>query len=145
VRPGRLATVGVVLLTLGGCGGEEEGDSEREPRAGEGKPSAARSDRDCIELWNSETLPGTVGQKSPRDYVIEIAADGPVDALVRYQGGECIVVVPFRPGATRGYAFVALKGRAPYNLPGGQIPIHPDADEDDFNARANPDGSLERG
>jgi hypothetical protein len=143
-----------VLLTLAGCGGDGE-SSDSEPKARErpaasepaapreGKAAAAQSDRECLELWNAQVAPGTVGQKSTSDFVAEIASKHPVEALARYvkEKGECLVVVPFAPRAKAAWVFIAINGRAPYHhpsqfrLPRGRVFA--------FNARTNPDGTLE--
>lgn len=147
----RRAMVGAVLVMAAGCGGGGEGSepigAEPEPQAREqpsaapsDKPVAAQSDRDCLELWNSEVEPGTAGQKSSSDFVADIASKHSVKALARYVKGQCLVVVPFEPGARAAWGFVALEGRAPYNHPSqfrlrsGQAFLS--------NARTNPDGTL---
>jgi len=150
----RAAVLVGVLLSLVGCGGDGDGSdagADREPgtqQTGdapaaprEERPPAARSDRECLELWNSDAQPGTAGQKSPSDFVADIADKHRVTALARYAEGECIVVVPFAPGAKAGWAFVATGARAPFNHPSqirlkrGQVFAS--------NARTKPDGTLE--
>jgi hypothetical protein len=152
----RGALVAGVLLTLAACGGDgESSDSDAGPQARERqaanppaapreeKPAAARSDRECLELWNSDVQPGTVSQKSTSDFVAEIAAKHPVDALARYITGkrDCMVVVPFAPGAKAAWVFVAIDGRAPYYHP-SQLRL-PRGRMFAFNTRTNPDGTLE--
>jgi hypothetical protein len=140
-----------VLLTLAGCGGDEENpdpepsarerqDSNARIAPREDRPPAARSDRECLELWNSEVEPGTAGQKSTSDFVADIASKHPVKALARHHKGNCLVVVPFEPGANAAWTFVALEGRAPFNHP-GRIRLPPGRVLAS-NTRTNPDGTL---
>jgi hypothetical protein len=148
----RRAALAGVLIALSGCGGDED-DSGPKPRASESpdrkahtttreqRLTPARSDRECLELWNSEVAPGTVGQKSTSDFVADIASKHTVKALARYVDGNCLVVVPFRPGARAAWGFVALKGRAPYNHP-GQIRLKA-GQAFAANAETRPDGTLE--
>jgi hypothetical protein len=147
----RRALAGAVLVMMAGCGGgdgAEPDGAEPEPQARErtsAEPAqarpAARSDRDCLKLWNSDVQPGTAGQKSPSDFVVDIAAKHPVDALARYWKGNCIVVVPFKPGATAGWVFVAPEGRTPWGHP-SQIRLRRGRIFA-ANARSNRDGTLE--
>jgi hypothetical protein len=141
-----------VLLTLAGCGGDgdpsEPEPNTREPQSedvqserSEDKPAAATSDRECLELWNSEVQPGTVGQKSTSDFVAEIASKHRVPALARYVKGQCLVVVPFKPGAKGAWVFVATDGRAPFHHP-SQVRRKP-GQRFAANARTKPDGTLE--
>jgi hypothetical protein len=132
------------LVGLGGCGGEEANvSSEPQPRAEApvATPTEARSDRECMELWNSTLQFGSAGQKAPADYVTEIAADRPMKVVVQHVGGDCVLFVPFKPGSTRGWGIVATGGRAPYHHP-GQVTVPPRADLA-FNARAKSNGILE--
>jgi hypothetical protein len=146
-----------LLIAVSGCGADEDG-SGAEPQSSGGptaeSPAAdtptgtterqsapARSDRECLELWNSQVAPGTVGQKSPSDFVADIASKHTVKACAQYVDGDCLVVVPFKPGASAAWGFVALNGRAPYNHP-GQIRLKP-GEAFATNAQTRPDGTLE--
>jgi hypothetical protein len=84
---------------------------------------------------------GTAGQKSSSDFVVDIASEHSVRALARYANGECLIVVPFSPGARAAWVFVALDGRPPYNHP-SQVRLRP-GQAFASNARTNPDGTLE--
>ena len=150
----RGALVAGVLLTLAACDGDgESSDSDAGPQARERqsadtpaapreeKPAAARSDRECLELWNLDVQPGTVGQKSTSDFVAEIASKHQVKVLARYVEGQCLIVVPFKPGAKAAWAFVATEGQAPYHHP-SQIRLKP-GQVFASNARTNADGTLE--
>jgi hypothetical protein len=141
-----------VLVTLAGCGGDGESsapDSQARERPAaeesaaphEEQAAAADSDRDCLELWNADVAPGTVGQKSSSDFVVDIASKQRVNALARFADGYCLVVVPFEPDAKAAWAFVAANGRAPYGHP-SQLRL-PRGRVFAFNARTNPDGTLE--
>jgi hypothetical protein len=134
----------VSLVGLAGCGGgEDKVDPGPQPRAQAplATPTEARSNRECMELWNSTLQFGSAGQKAPADYVLEIAADRPAKVVVQYVGGDCVLFVPFKPGSNRGWVIVATGGRAPYHHP-GQATVPPRADLP-FNARAKSNGILE--
>jgi hypothetical protein len=126
----------IVAAALGGCGGEEE-TATTEPV----KP--ARSESACIALWNADARRGTAGQKTPADYLAELAADHRTRVQSVYFEGDCAVIAPVAAGSKRVYMFMARGGRAPFGLPSqSKIPAGRSLN---FNAEATEDGKLEGG
>jgi hypothetical protein len=102
---------------------------------------AARSERECAELWNATALPGTAGQKSPTDFLIEVATQGDPHVLVLFDGGECLIFARLPEGSREAYIFVARDGRAPFGHPSRMDLAK--GKELRTNARATADGRIE--
>ena len=120
-----LAVLAVLAIT--GCGGDEPRErAQTSPTptatttpsptpAASTKP--ARSDAQCLRLWNTLERAGTAGQTSPADTLIELAADGRVRASVIYAEAECLLIAGDPDDETRGYLFVAEGGAGPWSTP----------------------------
>jgi hypothetical protein len=120
-------------LAAAGCGE----DASRPPTATatETAAPAAGSGQECYELWNADARLGTAGQKTPADYLAELA---PTPATVIFENGECLVLAPTRDGSPIAYVWVARGGRAPFGHPSRQR-----VGQLEFNARGRRDGRLE--
>jgi len=136
-----------LVVALAGCAGGDDGTAPgREPTADRratapSQPAPARSDRDCIELWNENETLGTAGQKAPADFLVEVSEDGDGRLFVLFDRGECLVYggVPGNP--REAYLFVARRGRAPFGHP-GRVGI-PKNMSLNYNTRATPEGRIE--
>jgi hypothetical protein len=139
----------VAILIVSGCGDGDEPASQASrptatPTATPTEAPAARTDQACFELWNATQRPGAAGQKSPADFVAELAAkrETPVRVILN-DAGECVVLARYARNPDMAYAFVALGGRAPFHQP-SRINLTREVGENlRYNARAREDGALE--
>ena len=150
MRPALGLTTGIAIAALSACGGGGEratGDRAEAtaPSSSTATPAeapvAARSERECAELWNETAHPGTAGQKSPTDFLIEVATRGDPHVLVLFDGGECLIFARLPEGSREAYIFVAPDGRAPFGQP-DRMDIAK-GQELRTNARATADGRIE--
>jgi hypothetical protein len=134
----------IAVAAIGGCGGGDEkpqatATATATATAAEVRP--ARSAEACIDVWNADARLGTAGQKTPADYLADLAADHRTRAQSVYFESDCVVIAPVAAGSTRVYLFVARGGRAPFGLP-SQSKI-PAGRRLQFNVEATEQGKLE--
>ena len=139
----RTLLVGISVLALAGCGGDEEpavAPATTATTASTAQPATAgpkrgRSVPSCAKLWNADALPVANSQVSANDF---LAKEAPVRVAVTFKEGNCIVAWPIRGGRVE--FSVAFRGRRPYANPErerlgpGRVLR--------FNARADREGRL---
>jgi hypothetical protein len=132
----------LAILIVSGCGGDDEPMATATPTPTEAP--AARTDQACFELWNASARRGTAGQKSPADFLAELATERetPVRVILN-DAGECVVLARYARNPDMAYAFVALGGRAPFHQPSRINLTRELGEKVRYNARARDDGSLE--
>jgi hypothetical protein len=147
LQRGTVLIVGLLLSTAAGCGSAERAaapaatDTPRAtptPTPTETPPKAARSLRDCAQLWNADVLAPESSQVSANEFVAELA---PVRVRVAYRRGDCFVIAPI--GSRRIAIFTAAEGHRPFTIP--ERRRLKSSEHVDYNARAARDGRVTLG